>query len=432
MNADQKTVPFKKYIINNPGKATVIIFSIAMGIIGLGALILPDIFWDKFIWRYFWGPIAADAQDRTVEGITEGYNTISTLTYGLILAAAILVIYRIIVVLDISLDKWFFLAVIPFIFFGGFARALEDAMLFNTPVVYIFISPLIYIVTGLVTVGLMVLSHILTRKKDHGNDKKKIVTNKSSNGIDPYLLGGVIAAIVTINAVLSLVFLQTSWTNYKINIFIPLLISIVLFIAILVYFRRLDDNRVPMALVLGSFGIIMFSYPAAAVAAWYTEPLAWTQVFLASKADGIFLTRPAVIPQVIALSLLATALWAAVAYAIARKTKLKNAVYFFSGVNLALVFGQFTDASATFIAIDYYSYWEKHVVPGLLIDVFGTAAVMFLLKVVALLFAVYVLDITLKSELGRHKQIVPLIKVAVLVLGMAPGLRDMLRLGMGV
>jgi uncharacterized membrane protein len=57
---------------------------------------------------------------------------------------------------------------------------------------------------------------------------------------------------------------------------------------------------------------------------------------------------------------------------------------------------------------------------------------MFILKIFALLFAIYLLDIGLRSDLTKHPKIIPLIKIAILVLGLAPGTRDMLRLAMGV
>jgi uncharacterized membrane protein len=177
---------------------------------------------------------------------------------------------------------------------------------------------------------------------------------------------------------------------------------------------------------------VLLGFPAVMVGRWFTSPSGWLSDYLPhTTADSVTL-RPEVLVAIIGLALIATALWAASAHFVSTKTKWKQAALFGSGVNLAIVFGQFTDAAATFIAIDYYNYWEKHVVPGFLIDVLDSAAVMFLLKVLALFFAIYVLDIALKEELKHNRQIVPLIKLAVLVLGLAPGTRDMLRLAMGV
>jgi len=421
---------FQKFANENPGKTTIYVFSAIFAVIGLGSVLLPEIFWDNFVWRYFWGPVVADAEDRTVGGITEGYNITSTLAYGIILAAAILVIYRIVVILDIKMDHWFFLAVIPYILFGGFARALEDAMLFNPPVVYLFISPLIYVLTGLATLGLMVIAHYLSKLK----------FKEKKSGFDKYadLFKWLILIFVVINIFLTIVFFQPGWTNYQFNRFIPFIITILVFLIILFHVTGKQPVKNLMPIIFGASGVIMFSYPAVAVAYWFAQPDVWVNIVVGSTtvanvnvSDDIVL-RPLAIFVIITLALLSTAIWAGVAYQISRRTKFRQAAYFCSGVNLALVFGQFTDASATFIAIDYYSYWEKHVLPGFLIGLTDTAAVMFLLKVIALFLAIYVLDIYLKDELKKYHKIIPLIKIAVMVLGLAPGTRDMLRLAMGV
>ncbi|UCH88026.1 MAG: DUF63 family protein [Thermoplasmata archaeon] len=426
-----QTGGLRAYVNANPGKVVLFALIAILGIFALGALILPDLVWDQFIWRYFWGPIAADAEDRTIGGINEGYNAVSTISYGLILAAAIFLIYRLIVILQINLDKWFFLAIIPFIMFGGLARALEDAKLFNSPVVYLFISPLIYILTGLIAVALMVIAHKLTfqcSSKDKPCEGKTCPVSR----LDYKLIAYIAICFIVINLALAYIFLQSHWTNYRISLVYPAVISVAAYLSIVGYSRYISKGVIPMALVFGALGLVMLSYPLSGVIGWFESPQEWQQIFLASEAEDSVVFRPVVVLQVIGLSLAATAVWALAAFAIYKKTKWHQAALFFSGTNLALVFGQFTDAAATFIAIDYYSYWEKHVVPGFLIDVFDTAAVMFLLKVFALLFAIYLLDIGLREELKKHSQIIPLVKIAVLVLGLAPGTRDMLRLAMGV
>jgi uncharacterized membrane protein len=420
MKASNSSMSVITYFKSNPGKAVVIISLIIFGIVAMGALVLPELFWDNFIWKYYWGPIAADAENKAVDGITEGYNMVSTLTYGIILAAAIFVIYRLILVLGINLDKWFFIAVIPFIMFGGFARALEDAVLFNHPLVYLFISPLIYVVTGLAALALLITAH-------------RISTYNIAKA-EPYRLVIILIAVTlaVINFCFILIYFNSDWTNYQINPAFTIAASIAGFIVIFFYIHKNPDETIPMPLAFGIFGIVLLSYPAAAVGAWYSSPSDWITAYYTSSFEDTVIFRPFVIPVILGLSIMGTAIWAAASRLISTRTKWYQAKFFRSGTNLALVFGQFTDASATFIAIDYYNYWEKHVVPGFLIGVLNTGAVMFILKVAALIFAIYILDIALKKELEKHSQIVWLVKLAVLVLGLAPGTRDMLRLAMGV
>jgi uncharacterized membrane protein len=279
---------------------------------------------------------------------------------------------------------------------------------------------LIYVVTGLAALALLVTAH-------------KISTYNIAKA-EPYrlVLIFITVTIAVINFCFILIYLNPNWTNYQINPAFTGLASIGGFLVIFTYILRNSDRSVPMQLVFGIFGIVLLSYPAAAVAAWYSSPSDWITAYYASSFEDAVVFRPFVIPVILGLSIMGTAIWAAASRLISTRTKWYQAKVFRSGTNLALVFGQFTDASATFIAIDYYNYWEKHVVPGFLIGVLNTGAVMFILKVAALIFAIYILDIALKKDLEKHNQIVWLVKLAVLVLGLAPGTRDMLRLAMGV
>jgi len=99
---------------------------------------------------------------------------------------------------------------------------------------------------------------------------------------------------------------------------------------------------------------------------------------------------------------------------------------------LVLFAAHFLDGAATFRGLDTYGYSEKHVIPSLLIDLTGTAAVMLPLKLAVVSAVVYLLDIEYRNDLAESPNLGWLVKVAILVLGLAPGMRDMLRLAMGV
>ncbi len=88
-------------------------------------------------------------------------------------------------------------------------------------------------------------------------------------------------------------------------------------------------------------------------------------------------------------------------------------------------FAHMLDASATFIGVQYLGYWELHVVPRFLISKLG-AWVMIPAKVMVFLMILYVLD---KEEDENLKNF---IKFVLIVLGLAPGLRDSLRMTFGV
>ncbi len=101
--------------------------------------------------------------------------------------------------------------------------------------------------------------------------------------------------------------------------------------------------------------------------------------------------------------------------------------YVLNPLYLALIFGQLLDASATSFGIDLHplSYVEQHVVGGGLIELTGTAFVMFPLKLAVIFPAIYVLEMYRKEEGGILWHLVIL---AMIVVGLAPGIRDMVRM----
>jgi len=85
------------------------------------------------------------------------------------------------------------------------------------------------------------------------------------------------------------------------------------------------------------------------------------------------------------------------------------------------------DASSTYIGVDWFSYYEKHVVPTLLINLTGSAAIMFPLKLLILLPALSMIDRSLSEPSLKN-----LTKLTLITLGLAPAVRNTLRLALGI
>ncbi|WOF15855.1 DUF63 family protein [Methanoplanus sp. FWC-SCC4] len=92
-----------------------------------------------------------------------------------------------------------------------------------------------------------------------------------------------------------------------------------------------------------------------------------------------------------------------------------------------LIFGHLLDASATSFGIDLHemTYVEQHVVGSALIDATGTAFSMFALKLVVIVPAIYILEMYRKEG---SSALWHLILFAMIMVGMAPGIRDMVRM----
>ncbi len=95
--------------------------------------------------------------------------------------------------------------------------------------------------------------------------------------------------------------------------------------------------------------------------------------------------------------------------------------------NLAILYAHMLDASSTYVGVDWFGYYEKHVVPTILIDLTGTAGIMYPLKLLILLPVLSMIDGSMKDPSLRN-----LIKLALITLGLAPAVRNTLRLALGI
>jgi uncharacterized membrane protein len=139
------------------------------------------------------------------------------------------------------------------------------------------------------------------------------------------------------------------------------------------------------------------------------------------------------IPWVTAVPLLIvgglTALFSGAFFLSGRLTRLGKArirTDLFSRQNNVIMSAHFLDASATAVALSLYGYLEQHVVPRMFIGFMGEPSFM-LLKVAVVLPVLWVLDRHVEPGDFRN-----FLKIVVLILGLAPGLRDAIRLAAGV
>jgi len=95
--------------------------------------------------------------------------------------------------------------------------------------------------------------------------------------------------------------------------------------------------------------------------------------------------------------------------------------------NQMVIYAHMLDASSTYIGVDWFSYYEKHVVPTYFINLVGTAAIMFPLKLLVLLPVLYMIDKSMAEPSLRN-----LTRLALITLGLAPAVRNTLRLALGV
>ncbi|MGA1793476.1 MAG: DUF63 family protein [Thermoplasmatota archaeon] len=382
----------------------------ALIVVIVGCILFPDTFWDKFVWKYYWGPIVADAGGDAGD-ITPDYNWFDTLTYGIILAVSAYFIHRLFVKLDIRVGTGFFAAMSPVIVIGPAARVLEDMELFNEPLQYIFISPIIYIFLGLATFGTVFLAYFFETRGARGS---------IAAGVFLFLPGLIVSLVISS---------FPSWLNGNIPVYPFLLITI----GVVILHRVLRSRR--WETTVGLFWLQGMLFSGVMYAIWLLKG-DWYDAYVAGNGGEEPTMHLLGGIGIIGLVILTTLIVMAGAKVAGKKNE--KLLRLLIPVNGMIVIGHMTDASATFVGIDFFGYTEKHVVPSGLMKMLDSTGfpypgiVMYPLKLAFLIPALYIMDISMEKESKENPHLLALVKLTVLVLGMGPGIRDLIRLSLGV
>ncbi len=97
--------------------------------------------------------------------------------------------------------------------------------------------------------------------------------------------------------------------------------------------------------------------------------------------------------------------------------------------NRLLFYTHFYDATTTFVGLQFFGYWEQHVLARKMIGLLGTPAAMYVEKLMILLPIVWLLERYSEEE---DEELINFIKLAIFILGFGPGTRNLLIMLMGV
>ena len=180
----------------DPARAWLATFLGGVAVTVVAAVALPRRVADGFLWRYFWGPVDADAHGAACAvrsgGTTErlysrsacaaadgivaepGYTTVSTVSYALVLVFMLVGVLLLLRKLEIEMSPRFYFALFPFMLLGGALRVVEDVnatflreglgTFVSFPAVALIISPFIYFVVFGFTLGALVATVALDRR----------------------------------------------------------------------------------------------------------------------------------------------------------------------------------------------------------------------------------------------------------------------------
>jgi uncharacterized membrane protein len=98
-------------------------------------------------------------------------------------------------------------------------------------------------------------------------------------------------------------------------------------------------------------------------------------------------------------------------------------------LNVSVLAAHLLDASSSYIGIDLLGYSGKHVIEGIIVKYTGSAAGMYLLKLGILIPVLYLLETQFDE---KERELKNLVLLALLVIGLAPAVRNTLRMVLGV
>jgi len=390
-----------------------LILGIFLGIISviiIGYLIAPTLVYDQWIWKYYWGPVVADASGHPVSynGVTaqEGYTILSELTYGIILICALYGLYKLLKRLDIRIDWYFCVALLPYILFGPVTRVLEDTNYFTDPFVYWFISPLIYFQTTLYVLIFLLLGYYL---------QKRAFPQRKTLGI-------LLFVFILFDSVYTVIW--ALGIHYGASLIEPGFFYMISFLAFLpLLYRIIKKQAMTVNTVVFSGGLFVVLPCFFLIGRWVLGER-W------SDSYGSYLTVFVLVTGLVFIIVMAV-------YLVARVfRKHENAAVYKNPLNLSMLAGHLIDGITSYVSIydplrmGLPSYIEKHPASNGLMELWPPLFP--IVKFLLIIMVIYVFDIVYKNELQNYSRLVNLLKIGIFILGVSPGLRDLLRVTMGV
>lgn len=427
----------------------------ALLLIGLGTavglVVSPEAVWDEGLAPVVWDPIVEDASETG----DAGYNPWNTTLYTLGLFAAVLALQAVFRRWRLPSDDLMVLALTSWVILAPVLRVLEDAHLFPEGKDLLYISPLIHLHLAAWLIGVGILAHRLDVAVARA-DRPSLVVRRVHHALLfalPLGLAGFWAWVLQ----------PIHETNVALDA-LPLVAGalVALVAVVLILMRTTHAEALTRALLAFGTGAVILSlgyYVALAMHlsdAYVDDP--YNTIVLWPILVGVVLPclvgvvlhrlgasdlrhlrasghEPGVLPVGVSLEQ-----WESDPEAVAHHPieRLSNRAMLASPLVILMVIGQLSDGLATFLGLDVFGYGEKHVASQGVIDIgarinaqlgieFGVGAWFFAVIKITLVSAIVFLFSRMRVE-QRQQHLRVLVVLAVMVVGLAPGLRDIGRL----
>jgi len=382
----------------------------------------------RSIYEYYLDPISGEATGDS------GYNSVNTATYAIVLGAFVLSLSAWLRRLGIDGSDNTIIALFPFVLWAATGEVVEDAEMFDSRLSSLFVSPGVHFQTAAWVVisgaiGYSITNNSKISKEDESEKINSIASilifcqfvlyahsisigPQSSIGLEMLFIFGLVA-------ILSPQFFGESLDNFSTiqrSVYLTGFGGSMIFLgAIFSYSLSIDSSYIvlwPLIFVIGLPIIICW------------------QMYNYGKESAEILGSYGMISGVLPIGVTEDEYLASTSPEKDLMEKHRTAAIFASPVVFLAVAGQILDGIATAIGLEYLGYSEKHVLSDKVIQIFGNAFGFTFVKIALAGLILYFFTIANFEHRQRHLRL--LVGLAMMVVGMAPGLRDVGRAVIGV
>ena len=382
----------------------------------------------RSIYEYYLDPISGEATGDS------GYNSVNTATYAIVLGAFVLSLSAWLRRLGIDGSDNTIIALFPFVLWAATGEVVEDAEMFDSRLSSLFVSPGVHFQTAAWVVisgaiGYSITNNSKISKEDESERINSIASilifcqfvlyahsisigPQSSIGLEMLFIFGLVA-------ILSPQFFGESLDNFSTiqrSVYLTGFGGSMIFLgAIFSYSLSIDSSYIvlwPLIFVIGLPIIICW------------------QMYNYGKESAEILGSYGMISGVLPIGVTEDEYLASTSPEKDLMEKHRTAAIFASPVVFLAVAGQILDGIATAIGLEYLGYSEKHVLSDKVIQIFGNAFGFTFVKIALAGLILYFFTIANFEHRQRHLRL--LVGLAMMVVGMAPGLRDVGRAVIGV
>ncbi|MGB0653322.1 MAG: DUF63 family protein [Thermoplasmatota archaeon] len=397
-------------------------------LLAVGVQVAPEAVYDEFVWKYYWGPIKADGDDAgrlAHNGVVAeaGYNTVNTLSWVVLMGVCVLGLYQMFRRTGYNMDDQMIYGATSWVVAGSVWHVLQDTNLIRAPLEYLFITPPIYLLFAAGGVASFLTGIYLKRSAEEAN------------------LQVALSKLWLIQSAFTLFYLAIwtkEWDMLRGYIHPLWVAGINLAVFLLVRARAHRAGTIDPRWLTFDLALAWLAASIVYVFAYQADP--WP-----GKLPGGGL------PEAVWLAPLLAGAATFVVYLVAKwrggAEPGEKARAYLLPTSLLLVFSQSLDGFATALGLDLAGYGEKHVLSGLIIDRFRELAegqgwtflaehptfVAFApLKLGLALAIVYFINVYGKEDKERYPALIGLVTFCIIMVGMGPGVRNFVRLSLGV